>query len=123
MMLIFLMTRKGEMHIVKYTLNNGKGFRTICSKTFLKSSLLNTLGADNTFPGTCSTCKAYYDEMYLSDLNQAPIMALNETLLKYPDILDFNRYGLEGPEAEYEDTIDKKWWPKLTKYQRLLQKR
>ncbi len=122
-MLIFLLTRKGEAHIVNYTMNNGKSFRTICSKTFTKNSLLNTLGADNTFPGTCTTCKAYYDDMYLSDLNIAPAMARNETQFKWPDMLDFHRYEIEGPKVEYEDIACKRWWPKLIKYQRLLQKR
>ncbi len=122
-MLIFLMTRKGETHIVNYTMNNGKSFRTIYSKTFTKNLLLNTLGADNTFPGTCSTCKAYYDEMYLSDLNVEPTMARNETQFKYPDVLEFNRYEIDGPKVKYEDVTERRWWPKLVKYQRILQKR
>lgn len=122
-MFIFLMTRKGETHIVNYTMNNGKSFRTVCSKTFSKNLVLNTLAADNTFPGTCETCKSHYDEMYLSDLNIAPTMARNETQFKYPDILDFQRYEIEGPKVKYEDIVDRRWHPKSIKYQRLLQKR
>jgi hypothetical protein len=121
-MFIVIMLRKGDIHIVNYRMSNGN-YRTICSKTFSKKLKLNTLAADNTFDGICSTCKHHYDEMYLSDLNVATYMARNETQLKYNNILDFNRYNIEGPQIKYEDAVGRRWWPKLVKYQRLIQKR
>lgn len=124
-MFVFIMLRTGVTHIVNYRLGSG-GFRTICSKTYHKVSQVNsitTLAADNTFPGMCMTCKKYYDEMYLSDLNEEPTMARNEVQLKHENIVDFQRYDIEGPKAKYEDVSGKKWWPKLIKYQRLVQKR
>ena len=122
-MFVVIILRTGDIHIVDYTINNGKKYRTICSKTFSRNLKMNTLAADNTFLGTCATCKAFYDEMYLSDLNIEPRMARNESQFRYNNILDYNRYEMEGPRMQYEDSINRRWWPKLVKYQRLLQKR
>lgn len=122
-MFVVIMLRAGDVHIVDFTLNSGKQYRTICSKTFSKNLKMNTLAADNTFPGTCSTCKAFYDEMYLSDLNIEPRMARNESQFRYYNLVDYHRYEMEGPTVKYEDRVFRRWWPKLIKYQRLLQKR
>lgn len=121
-MFVIIMLRNGEIHIVDYRLGNGS-YRTICSKTYSKNLQMNTLAADNTFSGTCDTCKSRYDEMYLSDLNYEPRMARNETQFKYQDVLEFHRYDIDGPRVKYEDTISGQWWPKLVKYKRLIQKR
>ncbi len=122
-MLITIMTRTGETHIVHHTSNSGRFFRTFCSKTFSKNLNLITLAADNTFSGTCQTCKAYYDEMYVSDLNEIPAMARNQTQIKYYELLNYHRNGHAGPQFELEESIQNRWWGKLVKYQRLLQKR
>jgi hypothetical protein len=122
-MFAVIMLRKGDIHIVDYTINNDKQIRTICQKQFSKKLKPNTLAADNTFPGMCKTCKAFYDEMYISDLNHDPRMARNESQFRYYHLLDAHRYEMEGPQVKFGDRVNWRWWVKLVKYQRLLQKR
>jgi hypothetical protein len=102
-------------------MGNGN-YRTMCSKTFTKKMWLNTLAADNTFPGICTTCKTYYDDMYISDLNDDPQMARNEVQMGYYDLPDWHHADIEGPKAKFEDTMDRRWG-KLIRYQRQLGRR
>lgn len=119
-MFAVLFTRNGDVHAVSYRLNNGN-YRTICGKNFPKSTMMNTLASDNTFPGICSTCKSYYDEMYLDDLEYDPRLACSESSTKYNDVLEFQRFNIEGPKARYEDLMDRHW-QRLVRYQRLAKK-
>ncbi len=119
-MITILLLRNGECHINSYRLTNGN-YRTICSKTVEKNSQANTLAADDTFPGTCSICKRYYDEMYRSDLDYAAAMARNESTNNLRSTLEYNRSGIIGPESDYMGMETREWW-RLNKYQRLIPK-
>lgn len=123
-MFVVIMLRNGEAHIVNNRLGDG-GYRTVCYKAIAirKDWTINTIAADDTFPGLCQKCKTDYDEMYLSDLNEEPTMARNETQMKYEDIVEFNRRNYVGARVLYEDVAVRRWWPKLIKYQRLPQRR
>jgi len=114
-MFVVIMPQDKEMHIVSYRLGNGS-YRTICAKTFPRNMKTNTLAADDTFPGLCSYCKAYYDEMYHADLNHFPEMARNEGQWKWFGIVRFNRSNEQGPKAKYEEVLEYKIWRKLGKY-------
>jgi hypothetical protein len=114
-MFTVLILRQGPIHIVNWRQPNG-GFRTVCSKTFTRSDLMNVIAADNTFPGICSTCKRYTDEMYQSDLDTMPRSARSRPLA---DVVEFNRADFLGPRAKFEDILVRRVSTKIIKYQRL----
>ncbi len=119
-MLTVLLLQNGECHINSYRLTNGN-YRTVCSKTVDKNSHANTLSADDTFPGTCTTCKVYYDEMYRDDLDYRASMARSMSAINLQSTLEHHRGNLAGPQAEYYDFEKRTWW-RLTKYQKLVPK-
>lgn len=119
-MLTVLLLQNGECHINSYKLSNGN-YRTVCSKTVDKQSHVNTLSADDTFPGTCPTCRRYYDEMYQDDLDSKAAMARSMSNINLKSTLDHHRANIAGPEADYSEIEDRGWW-RLTKYQRLIPK-
>jgi len=119
-MIIVLLLQNGECHISSYRQTNGN-YRTICSKTVDKNSNTNTLSADDIFPGTCSICKRYYDEMYSEDSSSKSALVRLSSTSSLKSVLDHHRAGVAGPEIDYYD-IDERRWYKLSKYQRLIPK-
>lgn len=113
-MMLVLLLPNGECHINSYRLTNGN-YRTVCAITIEKNAQNNTLSADDTFPGTCETCKRYYDEMYQDDLNHQPAMARSITYNKYQSILDYHRSGIMGPEVDHYGIEERQWW-RINKY-------
>lgn len=119
-MLTVLLLRNGESHIVSYRQPNGN-YRTICAKTILKTSRLNTLSLDNTYNGICAICKKHADSMYQDDLNDFTVMARNNSTFHLARRLEHNRDGIEGPSMTYYDIEDRNW-QRLNKYKKLVPK-
>lgn len=116
-MFIFIMGRSDDTHVVDFKNIQGK-YRTLCGKTFYQKQNITTLGADNTFPGICQTCKKYYDEMYSSDL-ESDIRILRSTIRELSSIPTYHRYDFIGPKAKYEPVWDRAW-SKLTRAKSVL---
>lgn len=117
-MLTALFLRNQEAHIVSFRLSNGN-YRTICGKVTQKKDRVNTLAADNTFPGTCSVCKNFYDEMYQADLNASPNEARSQTVTNMKTKFSWHEYHLIGDSHKYAN-MDHKFWPKLHKLSKLI---
>jgi hypothetical protein len=106
-MFVFLIDRFNETHIVDFKNIQGK-YRTLCAKIFFQKQNIITLAADNTFNGICINCKRYYDEMYLSDLNDDVRMA-RSAMNDHSNIIMFHKMDLLGPRALYESSWERVW--------------
>lgn len=115
-MFVLLMLRSGGTHILDLTTHSGK-YWSICGYSFNKTQRLNTLAADNTFPGICPDCKFMYDDMYQSDLDEEPTLARNSTPAKHDKYLAYHKSNQKGPKAKYS-RIAIHNWDKLVRYQR-----
>lgn len=111
-MFVFTIDQGNNIHIVDFKNNQGK-YRTLCGKTCFQKQNITTLGADNTFNGMCSICKKYYDEMYLSDLNE-DIRIARTSFSNHKNKLMFHQIDLLGPKALYEIVWERNW-TKLSK--------
>lgn len=117
-MFVALYLRTGQIHIVSYRQRDGN-YRTICNKTIKPIDRLNTLAADNTFPGMCRTCKSDHDSMYQADLDDDPRMARNTSQNDYIFYSKWHHGDFMGPKREYEHLVERTWY-KLVRYQRLI---
>lgn len=102
-MFVFIISRSNDTHVVDWKNIQGK-YRTLCGKFLFQRQNIITLGADNTFPGICLTCKRYYDEMYSVDLEN-DIRMLRSSIRDHSSLPIFHRYNFRGPKAEYESTL------------------
>ena len=118
-MFSILILRTGPIHIINWHHPNGH-FRTACGKSFTKNDKANTLAADNTFPGICSTCKSYYDQLYQADLDYSPTTLRSSGLLNREDIVDLHKMDLVGPRAKFTASLEYRISVKMIRYQRLV---
>lgn len=106
-MFVFIIDRSNKTHVVDFKNNQGK-YRTLCGQTYYQNQNITTLSADNTFNGICQNCKRYYDEMYLSDLNEA-IRIARSAINDHSNIVMFHKMDLMGPKASYETAWGRVW--------------
>lgn len=107
-MFVFLINRRGQTHIVDFYNPGQARYRAICGNVFFKKDHLITLAADNTFHGICITCRNYYDDMVISDLNFEPQMLRGEPH-RLEDLLTLNKMGILGPEDKYYAYFKRSW--------------
>lgn len=106
-MFIFILDRFNGTHVVDFK-NNQSKYRTLCGKIYFQKQNITTLAADNTFNGMCSVCKKYYDEVYLSDLNE-DIRIARAGASNYKNTLMFHKIDMLGPKASYEIVWERNW--------------
>ena len=119
--MIILMPRQGCPHIVSYRMSNSN-WRMRCGKILPKDSTTMTLGADNTYPQLCRTCRDNQDEMTLGELNDNPRTAYNVFQSHFYNL----RVHLQNEEIGPRDTyyyLTNKRWPKLNKIKDIIKKR
>ena len=116
--MIILLLRDNSVHISNYKLQSGH--RTMCYQLVKKSEIMNTLGADNSFPQMCRSCKVHYDNMKKEDLELDIILAHNKYYFKYFSLVTMHRNNYIGPIAKHYDEVPARSWKKLYKYKSLL---
>jgi hypothetical protein len=116
--MILLLLRNNVAHIVNYNLPNG--YRTLCFDKVSKKQVINTIGADDTFPLLCKNCKKNFDMMKLDDLNEDPTLAFNQSYSRYVSLVELHRKQYLGPIVRYCSDLPSRSWKKLFKYKSLL---
>lgn len=106
-MFVFIMDQYKDTHVVDFKNVQGK-YRTLCGKNFFQNQNITTLGADNTFNGICPICKKYYDEMYLSDLEESVRLARSR-VTHHKNFRSFHQHNFLGPKVNYEDAWERVW--------------
>jgi hypothetical protein len=115
-MIILVIDRKSNLHLVDYTPLSGNKF-TICGEIYRKKEIVTTLALDNTIHNICRTCYEDYETMYGDDLDFDPRMArtsLNKKMRQqYFDLL----FDQQTPELKYYDIVRRRW-DRLNRYRK-----
>jgi hypothetical protein len=119
-MIVVLLLRRENPHIVNYY-NGNDMYLTICGLNLKKKEIIETIAADDTFPGICTTCKHYMDLGYKADLNRFPREARGHAVFT-EDMLKFHKLNILGPKSQYSDLLEFRITRKFSKYRRLTMK-
>jgi hypothetical protein len=110
-MLVIIIPRDESIHISDQKTNSGT-YWTVCGECFTKKDIINTIAADNTFPGICIDCKILSDMIYQMNLDDTPIE------IRHDLFISFHKKNYLGPKAKFIKASNHVW-NKLAKYKNL----
>lgn len=120
-MLIILITRDDNIHIVDITTLSGKHW-TKCGLCFSKQDRITTIAADNTFAGICTDCKIFADMEYQMNLDETPEIARGSFEVTNKSFVSFHRKNYAGPKSKFSK-VASHTWRKLGRYRDLPNKK
>lgn len=116
--MICVKTRLGEIHVVNWTTSRGLHY-TLCGKSFSNKGCVETFAANNVFPGMCPNCHDWQEAGDMATANDdARLIKPTQLLSISTGVYQGVQKGWESTKELFEDTLDRRYWPKKTRMRR-----